>query len=122
MKKTKGWKKFSESTISNEKIIADSKINDTMKTAKEEKGSDMVEIFHLGKIRTDVFKKKFGKIRTNKVAVTNERIGHIKSHHPEDYRLFEQYGEECIINPDIIVSDEKNKGTVFMIKKLPDIV
>jgi len=30
------------------------------------------------------------------------------------------YGKEVIQNPDIIVKDEKNIGTVFMIKKLTD--
>ena len=80
----------------------------------------MTEIYDFGKINIEVFAEKFGKIQTDAVIVTSERIGHIKEHHPEDYILFEKYGKECISVPDLILSDEKHIGTVFMIKKLQD--
>ena len=67
-----------------------------------------------------MYRKKFGNIQTDEVIVTNERIEHIKSHHPEDYELFERYGKDCIADPDLIISDEKNAGTAFLIKKLPN--
>ena len=34
--------------------------------------------------------------------------------------LFEQYGRESILSPDILIQDIKNVGTVFAVKKLPD--
>ena len=34
--------------------------------------------------------------------------------------LFELYGQETIAEPDMIVKDTKNDGTVFLIKFLPD--
>lgn len=62
----------------------------------------------------------FGALQTNEVVITEERIAHIKERHPEDYILFEQYGREAALSPDILIQDMKNTGTVFAVKKLPD--
>lgn len=78
----------------------------------------MSEIRNLGKINTKILEKEFGKIETDEIIVTNERIDHIKERHPEDYNLFEKYGKESVSSPDLIIKDVKNKSTVFMIKKL----
>lgn len=84
-----------------------------------ESGSDeMAEITKLGTIDTQPLEKEFGKLKTNEIIVTNERIDHIKLHHPEDYALFEQFGISTVEHPDIIIKDEKNENTVFMVKKL----
>lgn len=37
-----------------------------------------------------------------------------------DYELFELYGQSAIFSPDLLVRDEKHKGTVFAIKQLPE--
>lgn len=58
-------------------------------------------------------------MRTNQVIITNERIDHIKEHHPNDYELFTQYGADTVANPDMLILDTKNRGTVFAVKKLP---
>lgn len=79
----------------------------------------MIEICSLGRINTSILEKEFGKIQTDEIIVTNERINHIKEHHPEDYVLFEKYGRESVTAPDLILKDIKNPGTVFMVKKLP---
>jgi len=78
------------------------------------------EIRNLGKINIKILEKEFGKIQTDEIIVTNERIDHIKERHPEDYNLFEKYGKESVSSPDLIIKDVKNKSTVFMIKKLPE--
>lgn len=80
----------------------------------------MTEIRNLGKINTDVLEKEFGRIQTDEIIITNERIDHIKQRHPEDYALFERYGEESVTCPDLVIKDIKNTGTVFMVKKLPE--
>lgn len=80
----------------------------------------MSEIRNLGKINIKILEKEFGKIQTDEIIVTNERIDHIKERHPEDYNLFEKYGKESVSSPDLIIKDVKNKSTVFMIKKLPE--
>lgn len=120
LRKTKAWKKFEGHAAGDKKVITDTEVHDTMKIAKEKQVTDMTEIYDLGKVNTEVFEKKFGKILTDDVIITNERKAHIQLRHPEDYELFDHYGHECIQNPDLIISDEKNAGTVFMIKKLED--
>lgn len=79
----------------------------------------MEELLVIGKIKKELFRKKYDNIKTEKVIVTCERIRHIQARHPEDYELFIKYCKECIELPDIIINDGKNVETVFMIKKLP---
>ena len=52
----------------------------------------MAEIIQLGKINTTPLEKEFGKLKTDEIIITNERIDHIKKRHPEDFLLFEKYG------------------------------
>lgn len=80
----------------------------------------MVEILSLGNINLSLLKKTFGKLQTSEIIITSERIAHIKERHPIDYELFEQYGIQCVQNPDYIIKDGKNENTVFMIMKLPN--
>ena len=84
-------------------------------------GSDNVaEIIKLGKIDIQPLEKEFGKLQTDEIIITNERIEHIKLRHHEDYELFEKYGMSTVQSPDVIIKDHKNKGTVFMVKKLTE--
>lgn len=84
-------------------------------------GSDNVaEIISLGKIDTQPLEAEFGKLKTNEIIVTNERLEHIKFRHPQDYELFKSHGAETVQNPDLIIKDCKNENTVFMVKKLDD--
>lgn len=81
----------------------------------------MDELLVIGKIKRELFRKKYDNIKTEKVIVTCERIRHIQVRHPEDYELFIKYCKECIELPDIIINDDKNVETVFMIKKLAEL-
>ena len=81
---------------------------------------EVVEFKNLGKIDIQPLEAAFGKLRTDEIIVTDERIEHIKIRHPEDFELFEKYGVEAVTKPDIIIKDQKNNGTVFMVKKLED--
>ena len=65
----------------------------TFKTLKEDIA--MVKIQFLGKIDIQILEKEYGKILTDEIIVTNERISHIKERHPEDYSLFEIWMREC---------------------------
>lgn len=80
----------------------------------------MTEIRSLGKIDIKILEKEYGKIQTDEIIVTNERINHIKGRHPEDFELFYKYGIESVEHPDVIIKDEKHEGTVFMVKRIPD--
>ena len=79
-----------------------------------------IELTVLGNLDPSPLISTFGHLQTTEVVVTDERIAHIKERHPEDYLLFEQYGRESILSPDILIQDIKNVGTVFDVKKLPD--
>lgn len=99
------------------RVVIDKK-NDIIKENKMKANNDMAEMILLGKINTGNLEVEFGKIISDEIIVTFERINHIKERHPEDYALFEQFGKNAVENPDIIINDKKNVGTVFMIKKL----
>lgn len=88
--------------------------SDIIKTGSD----DVAEIIELGKFDTQSLEIEFGKLKTDELIVTNERIEHIKSRHPEDFDLFEKYGLSVVVEPDVIIKDEKNVNTVFMVKKL----
>lgn len=80
----------------------------------------MVEYHSLGKLNMQPLIKEFGLLQTDEIIVTDERIAHIKSHHPQDVELFEIYGSITVTSPDEIIRDMKNTGTVFMVKRLSD--
>lgn len=84
--------------------------------------ADVQEIKSFGKINTAILEKEFGKVQTDEIIVTNERLIHIQQRHRQDYDLFVKYGQDCVQNPEYIIKDEKNAGTVFMVKRLPDTV
>ena len=81
----------------------------------------MAESIMLGNINTQPLEKEFGKLRTDEAIITGERIEHIKLRHEQDYPFFEKYCVKTLEDPDIILKDEKNMGTVFMIKYLSEI-
>ena len=80
----------------------------------------MALILSLGKIDLSLLKDEFGKIQTDEIIITEERINHIKMRHPEDYSLFNIYGAICVKDPDYIIKDGKHDGTILMVKKLED--
>lgn len=69
-------------------------------------------------VNPDCFAGEFGELNTFVAVITSERLGHIQTHHPQDYALFETYGRRTIENPDIVLVDDKHESTVFMISKL----
>lgn len=61
---------------------------------------------------------EFGKLKTNQIIVTSERLKHIKEHHPEDYELFLKNGSSAVNYPDYIIRDSKNSNTISIIKNV----
>lgn len=78
----------------------------------------MAEIIELGKLNTQPLESEFGKLKTDELIITNERIEHIKIRHSEDFELFEQYSLLVVNEPEFVIKDEKNENTVFITKKL----
>ncbi|MCM1544619.1 MAG: hypothetical protein NC110_04900 [Ruminococcus sp.] len=80
----------------------------------------MTEVTKLGKIDSQPLEAEFGKLKTEEIVVTDERIEHIKLRHPEDFELFKKFGVSTVERPDIIIKDCQHKETIFMIKHLPN--
>ena len=74
----------------------------------------------LGRINIELLRDVLGDIQTDEVIITDERIIHIRERHIEDFELFKEYASIGITDPDYIVLDCKNIGTIFMIRKLDD--
>lgn len=74
----------------------------------------------LGKIDLKLLEEAFGKIQTDEIVITNERVEHILERHREDYDLFFKYATTTVTQPDIVIKDGKSIGTIFMIKRLSD--
>ena len=54
---------------------------------------------------------------TDEVIITDERIGHIKERHPNDYEKFAEYFQEIIADPDFI-SEANSPNTAFVLKQI----
>lgn len=104
--------------MSLEKRITDRAGNDGMSPSAKADG-DSVKFLCL--LEAEVFEKEFGKLNTDEVVITNERMRHIREHHPMDYALFEEYGKKTVEAPDIIIRDIKKEGTVFMVLRMDSI-
>lgn len=102
------------------KAVAKKSASGIIKLSTVKAGTAMSVIRSLGSIKEDVISKEFGRIQTDEIIVTDERETHIKERHPEDFELFEKYGDKAVTDPDYIIRDGKHDGTVFMVMKLPD--
>ena len=52
-------------------------------------------------------------ITTDEVVITNERIEHIKDHHPKDYEQYLMYITQILQEPDYILENEPNTALVL---------
>ncbi len=62
--------------------------------------------------------KRFGKINSNRVILTNERLKHIKKRHPKEAALVQKHKRKVIRKPDKIYEDAKEKDTALFVKKV----
>lgn len=76
--------------------------------------------YSLGRIKRSILSTYFENLVTEETVVTQERFAHIWRNHPQDMELFKKYGKVCVEDPDMVIRDLENAGTVFMIKKLPE--
>lgn len=73
---------------------------------------------YMGKIDKEKLGKYTNKIVTEKVILTEERIEHIKQHHPGDYENYGRYICEILSNPNYIINDSKNSDTILYLKNI----
>lgn len=69
----------------------------------------------------DILEKYFGRLQTDVVILTNERIEHVKRNHPEDYEKYVKSIVSVIVDPDEILKDSANEGTALYIKRLSEL-
>ena len=67
-----------------------------------------------------LLKKHFPNAITDEVIVTDERVGHVKDHHPNEYDLFKKEIRRVIAEPDEIIKEGATKGTLLYIRKLDE--
>ena len=73
---------------------------------------------YIGELDKEKLGNYSNKIITNEVILTEERIKHIKEHHPGDYEKYGIYISEIIKEPDYILEDNKNIDTVLYLKSI----
>ena len=61
------------------------------------------DVFTIGKIDIEIYKCVAEDIVTDEVIITDERIQHIKSRHPDDYEKYCKYMSEIVKNPEYII-------------------
>ena len=75
---------------------------------------EVADVHTVGKIDREIYKCITEDIVTDEVIITDERIGHIKERHPNDYERFYSYLPEIISHPDYIVEANKpNTGVIL---------
>lgn len=77
-------------------------------------------VHYIGRIDSKIFEPEYGILKTSEVVLTDERKEHIKIQHPNDFDLFDQNCEEIIKHPHLVIKDEKNDNTVFMLRHIED--
>lgn len=79
-----------------------------------ENTKEEIQVHSVGKIDRDIYKCITADIVTDEVIITDERIGHIKERHPNDYERFCSYIPEIIAHPDYIIEANKpNTGVIL---------
>ena len=68
----------------------------------------------IGRIEVEIFRVVSDKIRTDEVVITDERIGHIKDHHPNDYEQYSQYISQMVEHPQYILEDKRPNTAVIL--------
>lgn len=86
----------------------------------EEKGSrGDASVHRIGEIDVEKYRVVSENIRTNEVIITEERIQHIKEHHPNDYERYVEMLNDMYRNPQYILEDP-SPSTAVILKEYSD--
>ena len=72
-------------------------------------------MYIVGKIDVKIYRCISEYIITDEVIITDERVGHVKERHPDDYEKYREYLKEIVEHPDYII--EANKPDTALILK-----
>lgn len=88
-------------------------------TIEPENTKEDIRVHSVGKIDRDIYKCITDDIVTDEVIITDERIGHIKERHPNDYERYCEYLKLIIESPDYIV-ETKKPNTALILKEIKE--
>lgn len=75
---------------------------------------EVTDVHAVGRIDKEIYKCITEDIRTDEVIISDERIGHIKTRHPNDYERFYAYIPGIIQSPDYIIEANKENTGVLL--------
>ena len=73
----------------------------------------------IARIDKDVYSCVTNDIVTDEVILTEERIAHIKEHHPNDYERYGHFIKQMLEEPDYII-DSESPNTAFVLKEFKE--
>lgn len=73
---------------------------------------------YIGKINRDIYKCITEDITTEDVIITDERIQHIKEHHPRHFEIVAPFLQNALEEPDYILEDSDKSG--LLLKKIEE--
>lgn len=88
-------------------------------TIEPENTKEEIQVHSVGKIDRNIYKCITADIVTDEVIITDERIGHIKERHPNDYERYCEYLKLIIESPDYIV-ETKKPNTALILKEIQE--
>lgn len=100
-------------TNGNAKLLTENRKSDTIKVVNTQSGAN--EVHYIGKINREIYSCVTKNIRTDEVIITDERIAHIKAHHPDDFEKYCGYMRQIVEQPEYII--ESNKPHTALILK-----
>lgn len=109
------WQKLVRNDkLSKENRLSGIKVTDILKKDNLDGAKDVTLI---GKIDKNIYSCITADIQTDEVIITDERIGHIKQNHPDDYEKYYAYLKMVVEDPDYIVEANKPK-TALILKEI----
>ena len=76
--------------------------------------SEGISVQKIGTIDIEKYRVVSDRIRTDEVVISDERIGHIKDHHPNDFERYSQYIAEMLQSPQYILEDPVPNTAVIL--------
>ena len=77
-------------------------------------GTAVNNVHYIGKLNLEIFKCVTDDIVTDEVIITDERVQHIKEHHPNDYETYYGFLNQIIEEPDYIIEANKPKSALVL--------
>ena len=81
---------------------------------KAQSMDNAADVYPVGKIDIEKYRCVTPDIATEEVVITEERIVHIKEHHPNDLERYSGYMQDMVENPKYIIADSDPNTAVLL--------